>query len=147
MSDEGTRDHEYAQVLVTVPTADIKSGNMSASSTPIYDPRAGTVAGANRPVFPGNIIPPDRIDPITLKISNMLPLPNVPGAGLTNNYSGSGGYTFRRERADTKLSWNPTTKLTTFGRFSILNYESYDPAVFGAIGGININNQGGDPGI
>jgi hypothetical protein len=28
-----------------------------------------------------------------------------------------------------------------------LNYESNDPPVFGAIGGININNQGGDPGI
>jgi hypothetical protein len=45
------------------------------------------------------------------------------------------------------MNWNPTTKLQTFGRFSMLNYESYDPPVFGAIGGININNQGGDPGI
>jgi hypothetical protein len=147
MSYEGTRDHEYAQVLVTVPTAAIKSGDMSGSSTPIYDPRTGTAAGANRTPFPGNVIPSDRIHPITLKLSNMLPLPNVPGSGLTNNYSGSGGYTFRRERADTKLSWNPISKLTTFGRFSMLDYESNDPPVFGAIGGININNQGGDPGI
>src|SRR5262249_52080567 len=137
----------YAQVLVTVPTAAIKNGDMSGSSTPIYDPRTGATNGSARTVFPDNTIPQDRINPITLKLSNMLPLPNVPGGGVTNNYSGTGSYTFRRERADTKVSWNPTTKITSFGRFSLLNYESYDPPVFGAIGGININNQGGDPGI
>jgi hypothetical protein len=147
MSYEGNRDHEYAQVLVTVPTAEIKNGDMAGSPTPIYDPMTGTASGANRTPFTGNRIPQSRLDPITFQVSNMLPLPNVPGNPLTNNYSGSGSYIFRRDRADTKLSWNPKAKLTTFGRFSMLNYETYDPPVFGAIGGININNQGGDPGV
>ena len=69
-----------------------------------------------------------------------------PGNALTNNYDGSGTYTFGRERADSKLNWNPTSKLTSFARFSLLKFDMYDPPVFGAAGGIDINPQGGQPG-
>src|SRR5438477_5815209 len=97
LSYEGSRDHEYAHTLQTAPTAAIKSGDMSGSGTPIYDPMTGTASGAGRTPFPGNLIPAARIDPISLKVSNLLPLPNVPGNPLTNNYDGSGVYTFGRE--------------------------------------------------
>src|SRR4029077_12625658 len=40
----------------------------------------------------------------------------------------------------------PTSKLTTLARFSILKFSEYDPPVFGAAGGIDINPQGGQPG-
>jgi hypothetical protein len=146
LSYEGSRDHEYVHILQTVPTAAIKSGDMSGSGTPIYDPQTGNAAGVGRTAFPGNIIPAARLDPIALKVSNMLPLPNVPGSGLTNNYDGSGVYTFGRERADSKLNWNPTSRLTSFARFSMLRFDEYDPPVFGAAGGIDINPQGGQPG-
>ena len=119
---------------------------MSGSGTPIYDPATGAASGAGRTPFPGNQIPAARIDPIALKVSNMLPLPNVPGNALTNNYDGSGTYTFGRERADSKINWNPTSKLTSFARFSMLKFDMYDPPVFGAAGGIDINPQGGQPG-
>src|SRR5262249_43285975 len=86
--------------------------------------------------------------PIALKLSNQLPLPNVPGSTITSNYNGSGKYHFGRERADTKLNWNPTAKITSFGRFSMLNYSMYSPAVFGPIGGngTNANSAGGGSG-
>ena len=69
-----------------------------------------------------------------------------PGTRLTNNYDGSGTYTFGRERADSKINWNPTSKLTSFVRFSLLKFDMYDPPVFGAAGGIDVNPQGGQPG-
>jgi len=146
LSYEGSRDHEYAHTLQTVPTAAIKSGNMSGSGTLIYDPATGSISGAGRTPFAGNVIPSARIDPIALKLSNLLPLPNVPGSGLTNNYDGSGVYTFGRERADSKMNWNPTSRLTSFARFSMLKFDEYDPPVFGPAGGIDINPQGGQPG-
>jgi hypothetical protein len=146
LSYEGSRDHEYVHLLQTVPTAAIKSGKMSGSGTPIYDPISGNASGAGRTAFPGNIIPTERLDPIALKVSNMLPLPNVPGSGLTNNYDGTGVYTFGRERADSKVNWNPNARLSSFARFSMLRFDEYDPPVFGAAGGIDINPQGGQPG-
>jgi hypothetical protein len=147
LSYEGSRDHEYANVLQTVPDALVKSGNMTESGTPIYDPTTGAASGTGRTPFAGNIIPASRIDPIALKISNMLPLPNVPGSPLTNNYNAGGDFSFARDRADTKVNWNPTSKLSAFARFSLLKFNCDDPAVFGAIGGINVDSAGGDPGL
>jgi len=146
MSYEGSRDHEYVHVLQTVPARAIKAGDMSGSGSAMYDPTTGTASGAGRTPFPGNQIPTARMDPIALKLSNGLPLPNVPGNALTNNFDGSGVYTFGRERADTKLNWNPTAKLSSFARFSLINFNMFDPPVFGAAGGIDINPQGGQPG-
>jgi hypothetical protein len=147
LSYEGSRDDEYAYVLQTVPDALARSGNMTESGTSIYDPMTGAANGTGRTPFPGNIIPVSRLDPIALKITNMLPLPNVPGSSLTNNYEATGDFSYRRDRADSKINWNPTSKLTSFARFSILNFSVDDPAAFGAIGGINVDSAGGDPGL
>src|SRR3954451_21227878 len=146
LSYEGNRDHEYAHLLQTAPMAAIKSGDMSGSGTPIYDPATGGSNGSGRTPFAGNRIPLARMDPIALKISNLIPLPNVPGNPLTNNYDGSGTYAFGRERADSKINWNPTSKLTSFARFSMLRFDMSDPPVFGPAGGIDVNPQGGQPG-
>jgi len=40
----------------------------------------------NNQPFPGNVIPTDRLNPIALKMLSFYPLPNVPGAALSNNY-------------------------------------------------------------
>ena len=146
LSYEGNRDHEYAHILQTVPTAaiegrrhvgvgnaDLRSGDRSRQRSRTHSVSRQSDSGA-------------RMDPIALKVSNMLPLPNVPGNALTNNYDGSGTYTFGRERADSKINWNPTSKLTSFVRFSLLKFDMYDPPVFGAAGGIDVNPQGGQPG-
>src|SRR6185369_3497171 len=69
-SYEGNRDHEYAHQLQTVPTAAIKSGDMSASGTLIYDPATGAANGTGRTAFPGNLIPAARMDSIAVKLSN-----------------------------------------------------------------------------
>ncbi len=59
----------------TTPTAAERTGDLSADPGTIIDPLT------NLP-FPGNIIPPDRIDPIAAKMLNLLPLPNQPGGLL-----------------------------------------------------------------
>jgi Carboxypeptidase regulatory-like domain/TonB dependent receptor len=145
LSYEGTTDHENAAVFATVPTAAVKSGDLSISANPIYDPLTGTAAGANRTPFAGNIIPADRLDSIIGKVTALVPLPNVPGNLLTNNYYASGAYFFNRERADTKVNWNPNSKTAIFGRFGMLNYEMFNPQVFGKLGP-EISAAGGNPG-
>ena len=90
---DGYRDRrQTASALVSIPTLAQRNGDFSALPVVIYDPRttrpnpAGT--GFVRDPFPGNIIPQDRISPISKSFQSFLPDPT--NAGLQNNYLGGG---------------------------------------------------------
>jgi hypothetical protein len=74
--------------LYTSPTADFLTGDFSALRTVsgaqklIYDPLTHTP-------FPGNVIPKSRISPISRKIADLYPKPNLPG--LDANFLGVSG--------------------------------------------------------
>jgi len=71
----------------TVPTPLERQGNFSellaiSSNYQIYDPFTTTPAPKGRfqrQPFPGNIIPPSRLDPVGLNLVKLYPLPNQPG--------------------------------------------------------------------
>ena len=138
-SYQGTFDKQLAQRFGTVPTAAMRNGDFSASPTPIYDPATGNAStGVGRTAFPGNIIPRDRFDPIVQKLIADLPLPNQPG--LVDNYFATGDYTFDRHNIDAKVNYNATNKLGITARLGWLGYNFRNPAMFGALGGLPINN-------
>jgi hypothetical protein len=103
---EGNYDHQNASRFTTVPTAAIRRGDMSESPRPVYDPATGDATGAGRIAFANNMIPASRISPISQKIVNLTPLPNLPG--LTNNFFATGPFAYDRHIVDTKLNWNAT---------------------------------------
>ncbi len=143
-SFEQTNNRESAFVLATVPNAAIKGGNMQGQNNPIYDPLTGDAKGANRTAFPNQTVPAFRIDAIAAKLASMTPLPNLPG--LANNYYVAGSYIFDRTRADAKVNWIPTSKLTTFVRFGFLHYNMQNPPRFGDLVGDQVASSGGNPG-
>ena len=57
-SYQGDRLVEGNSVLASVPTASMKQGNLSAQSTPIYDPMTGNADGTGRTAFSGTSFPP-----------------------------------------------------------------------------------------
>ena len=138
-SYQGTFDKQLAQRFGTVPTAAMRRGDFSASPTAIYDPATGAANGTARTAFAGNQIPSTRFDPIALKLINLLPLPNVEGR-LTDNYFATGDYTFDRHNIDAKVNYNPTNKLGITARIGWLGYNFKNPAMFGELGGLPINN-------
>ena len=144
-SYQGSNDRENLSRFVTVPTAGIKSGDMSGSATPIYDPATGNAAGVGRTAFLGNQIPPSRIDPIARKVADLTPLPNLPGL-LQNNYYATGPFSFDRRIGDSKVNWNATSKLNAFLRFGVLDWNDYDQQVFGDAAGGPPKLNGGNPG-
>jgi hypothetical protein len=145
LSYEGNLDRELATQFGTVPTAAIKSGDMSGSLRAIYDPSTGDPnTGANRLPFAGNQIPASRISPISRKLADLTPLPNLDL--LTNNYYAARSYLYDRHRADTKLSWNINDKWTAFSRFSINHYDMFNPEMFGQMGGPGISTAGSNAG-
>jgi hypothetical protein len=141
-SYEGTRDKQLATRTISVPTEAVRNGNLSVAANPIYDPATGPT-GVGRTAFPGNVIPQDRIDATAKKIIGLLPMPNLPGE--TNNYFAQAPFEFNRWTLDTKVNWNATSKLNIFGRYSHLDFWTFNEAVYGdVLQGVPI--AGGNPG-
>ncbi len=142
-SYEGTRDKQNATRTISVPTEALRRGDLSASVNPIYDPATGNANGTGRTPFQGNIIPKERIDPIAAKIIGLMPMPNLPGE--TNNYFIAAPFEFNRWTLDTKVNWNATPKLNIFGRYSHLDFWTFNQTVYGdVLQGAPI--AGGNPG-
>ena len=72
--------------LISIPSLQNRTGNFSDWSTPIYDPKSGTVSNGviSRTPFPGNVIPASMQSPLALQW--MKYLPNPTGPGPINNY-------------------------------------------------------------
>ncbi|MCU1261816.1 MAG: Outer rane receptor for ferrienterochelin and colicin [Bryobacterales bacterium] len=151
LSFEGVRAVQGNAVVAQVPTAEMKAGNLSASPTLIYDPMTGNADGSARTPFPGNIIPSSRIDPgvQALIATGSWPNPNQRGAGafgLSQNFlcSGCQGNSGnQRDQWDGKISWNPTSKLSTFARLGVSNGSWYNPQIFGLLGGTQVSPTNG----
>ena len=135
VSYEGTRDRQMLNRTVSVPTEAVRRGDLSASSTPIYDPLTGTSSGAGRTPFENNLIPTDRIDPIAARLIAQIPLPNLRNTDgsipETNNYFAQAPFVLDRTTVDSKMNWNATNRLNVFGRFSILDFFTENGTVFG----------------
>ena len=143
-SYEGSLHRELATQFGTVPNADIKRGIMTGSTRPIYDPNTGDTAGNNRTPFADNTLPPSRISPISRKLADLTPVPNLDL--LTGNYYAAQSYLFDRHRADSKITWQITDKWTAFSRFSVNHYDMVNPEMFGQMGGPGISTAGSNAG-
>ena len=146
-SYEGSLDRQNAFRLLTVPTAEMRRGDLSGSTTPIYDPTTGDPSnGSGRTAFDGNMIPVARLDPLAQKVINLYPLPNQPGNLLTSNYYVSAPYSFDRHTGDGKVNWNATDRFTMYTRASVLKYTMFNRESFGANGGPAISAAGSNAG-
>jgi len=145
VSFEGTNDRQLGARFLTLPTAEMRRGDLSGAGTiGIYDPATGNANGTGRTAFTGNIIPTARLDPIAQAILKDMPLPNRPG--FTNNYYATAPYAFDRKTVDTKVNYNVSSKLTTYGRFSYLHFSQNNPGALGPLDGVGIAAQGGNTG-
>lgn len=102
----------------TVPTLAMRQGDYSALTISLTDPLGG--------VFPGNIIPANRQDPLALKIFNTVyPAPDFSGPGTVgsggrpvNNYVRQVSTTEVSNKFDTRFDYNLNAKNRIFGRES-----------------------------
>jgi len=99
---ENYRQSTPSPGLGSVPTALERQGNFSQSGITIYDPlttrlnpnfNSSAAVGPNNPQyirdpFPGNIIPPERLNQVGFNLANAYPLPNN-GTGRFNNFLSS----------------------------------------------------------
>jgi len=141
-SYDNTKQRDGAFARYSVPTNDIRSGNFSQTGTTLFDPQSSSVV-ANRTPFPGNIIPPNRISPISQRIQALYPQANIAGIAL-NNYAIGATPQFNRMYNDAKINFNRSTRHSIWGRFGQMNALVGGVGVFGdGVGPA----PGSDPGL
>ena len=156
-------DHEANTNRVTMPTMAFRSGDLSTSTSVIYNPYSGNPNGTGRQQFvaqpatglatvPGpngpvdafnsactkaggcpNIIPSALIDPISTKLMNLIPAPNL--SGVTNNYFALLAFHKDTDFVDAKVDANLTDKDRLSGRFSYQRPSIFQGPIFGLAGG------------
>jgi len=111
-SYEGLRLPRQSPILDSVPSLALRNGDLSAYSTPIYEPGNPGVA------FPGNQIPSTMISKVSANaLTYLFPLPNTgaPNA-LANNYVANLPTTISSNQADLRLDQIINSNMTIFAR-------------------------------
>jgi hypothetical protein len=141
---QGTKRRQYAaSTNLTLPTAAMRTGDFSATSTLIYDPLTGNPDGTGRTPFAGNTIPGNRIASASATLASLLPSLTRPNS-FSNNYDAYGGTQYNRSNWDYKVNYNPNEKAMVWGRYSLSPMDIVAPLQLGKAGGDAFN--GGNPG-
>jgi hypothetical protein len=122
----------------TVPTALEKTGNFSQTfntnglQNVIYDPSSINAAGVRTP-FPGNIIPPTRLNPVGMALLALYPLPNTAGVGGSDehNFFSDAPSTDRNYTYDIRIDHKFSDKQSIFAHVDEFNDHILYGAVFG----------------
>jgi hypothetical protein len=116
---EGLFERAARTRLTTVPTAAMRAGDFSALNVTLFDPTTGNPDGTGRTPFPGNRIPSNRMDPASLTLQSLIPMPNQ--GGTTGNYVVSGIQKMDRHNYDFKLNFNRTNSHQIWAKYSQMN--------------------------
>jgi hypothetical protein len=109
---EGFKERRASRALFNLPSVKMRSGDFSEVPTPIYDPLNRTQQ------FPGNVIPQNRIHPISAKLLEFYPAPNLFPELVPSNHEA-----FRRRVVDKdqfiqRVDVVESAKSSWFGRYS-----------------------------
>lgn len=122
-SYERLQDDQVEPVFRTVPTEKMRRGDFSEllPQTVIYDPLTAQRMPDGRVVrqpFPGNIIPANRLNPITQNALGYYPLPNAtPAADGSRNYFAQQPWTYSYNLQMGRVDHEFTPNQRTYARF------------------------------
>jgi hypothetical protein len=134
---ERTHADEGQTHLLTVPTLRARTGDLGEYAAQIYDP-AGGLPPDQRPPFPGNVIPLERLSPQALALLQLVPVPNAPGTanGTRDNFVASGTTTTRQNNSVGRLDGRISDSVNVFARYSLFDSTIDAPVAFGRAGGL-----------
>jgi hypothetical protein len=142
---QGTRRSNGASTRLSVPTALVRSTcldpavslcDLSDYPQLLFDPVIGNQ-------FTDNQIPRNRVSSQAVNLLNLLPAPNVLGAGPTQNFIASGNEQFNDDEFNIRTDYNSSEKLTLFGRYSFADFRQNALGAFGAlVGGPGLSPDG-----
>jgi hypothetical protein len=154
----GTSDHEQVSNTLTIPDARYYTpnaqGNIDLSAAlgavdpksntkigQVFDPTTGDGKTTPRTPYPNNQIPFSAVNPISLKILQMVNAealtngklnPNAPLVNPANNYTTNLPFTKGTNSFDTKVDWTINEKNHLSGRYSYQQVNTFQAPAFGS---------------
>ncbi len=130
---QGLYLRQSATTVTSVPDPAWLRGNFSAvPGLTLYDPFSGNAAtGTGRTPFANNVIPDNRISPITSKLLQYIPGPNT--SGFTNNYNTNVPFLYDGNTYDGRVDHNFTDSTKLFVK---ANYSRYNVTQKAALGDV-----------
>ena len=129
---QGTRQSSASGSSITdIPPPEFRTGDFSKSSTIIYDPatrRIGPTGLVIADPLPGNIIPQSRLNPSSVAVESLVPLPNfgAPGA-LSRNFFYAPARSSTTDQGDVRVDQTISSNDNLFARYSIS--DTFRPGV------------------
>jgi hypothetical protein len=119
--------------ILSLPSSTVRGGDFSGFTESLYDPSTGNAVGYGRTAFPNNRIPQSRINPISKKVMDLVPLPNLPGMENTNanNFFASQPFGGDRWSFDNKVNWQATDNFNAFVSWNYASHDSTHRTAFG----------------
>jgi hypothetical protein len=108
---EAFRQRQNFQNIYSVPTAAMFNGDFSAIGATIYDP-------LTKAAFPGNIIPQNRIDPISKKLLPYYAPANIANGTLSNNFVRADAAPLNKDQFVLRMDYVESAKSQWSGRYS-----------------------------
>jgi len=140
---EGTRWRRGDVYITTAPSALERSGNFTQTLTntgqmiQIYDPvttRANPAQAGQfvRDPFPGNVIPPTRLDPVGVNLVKFYPAPNTAGDPFTatNNFVSNAARRINKDSGGARLDHSLKDSWRIFGRLGVTRTLLHQPDHF-----------------
>ena len=121
------RNRQASSGIITIPTPLQRQGIFTEPGQPtIYNPLT------HQP-FANNTIPTAMINPASAAIMALLPNPNIPNAGIVNNFLGTSDLAHDRSTFDVRVDQNFTEKDQFFARYSYLETTLDTPPYLGTL--------------
>ena len=121
------RNRQASSGIITVPTPLQRQGIFTESGQPtIYNPLT------HQP-FANNTIPSSMVNPASAAIMALLPNPNIPNAGIVNNFLGVSDQAHDRSTFDVRVDQNFSEKDQMFVRYSYLETTLDTPPYLGSV--------------
>lgn len=119
--------------ILSLPSSTVRGGDFSSFTTTVFDPATGNSVGFGRTAFANNRIPQGRMNSISRKVIDLVPLPNLPGMENTNanNFFASQPFGSDRWSFDNKVNWQATDSFNAFIGWNYASHDSTHRTAFG----------------
>ncbi|MBI3684586.1 MAG: TonB-dependent receptor [Acidobacteria bacterium] len=129
---EWFRQRRQVQGVYSLPSQGMRGGNFNERPiNGIFDPRTRAQQG-NAVVaqpFPNNTVPASRIHPVSTKLLEFYPAPNLPNADLRSNHVQALGRPIDRDQFIVRGDFVESSKSNWFGRYSSGDENQLDEAL------------------
>jgi hypothetical protein len=124
---EGFRERRTTFGTYTTPTVAMRNGDFSYRAADLYDPFTRTTTGGQRTAtpFPGKQIPRNRFDPISLKLLEFWPEPNIQTTLLRDNLQQAQPRRIDKDQFNLRMDLNESSNSQWFGRYSWVDETSF----------------------